>query len=95
MIRQKKYEMFGQRGKNNTTPTKDTTRRDKSEGAGEKGKTKKISILDQRIQTKQDIPKQRKKILCANWERKCEDNPATRCDGSKKIWEQNIETEEP
>ena len=57
---QDKYEMLVQRGKSNTTTTNNTTRRDKSEGTGERIKTKKIRRKDQTIQTKQDFPRKKK-----------------------------------
>ena len=54
--REKEYKMLRQIGKSNTT-TKYTPRRDKSEGNGERKKTKKIPRRDQTIQTKPDLPK--------------------------------------
>ena len=53
-------------GKSNTIKTNDTTQANKSEGTGERRKTKKISRQDQMIHTKQDTPQQRKKILPAS-----------------------------
>ena len=66
--------MLGQKEENNTiSTTKNITRENKSEGTGERMKTKKISRQNQIIQTKQDIPKQRKKILPASSQRTHED----------------------
>ena len=62
----------------------------KSEGTGERRKTKKIPIYDQTMQTKQDIQKQGKKILSAKRGRMCEYIPTTRSKGSKIILEQNM-----
>ena len=45
-----------------TTRTKNANRRDLLKTSGERRKTKKILRQDQTIQTKQDIPKQRKKF---------------------------------
>ena len=53
-----------------TSKTSDKTRGNKSEGTGEKSKTKKILRKDQTIETKQVIPKQRKKIILASWDTK-------------------------
>ena len=47
----------GNRGKNNST-----TWGNKPESTGERRKIEEISAKDKTIQTKQDIPKQRKKI---------------------------------
>ena len=46
---EEKYEMLGRRGKSNSATIKDTTRRDKSEGKGERRRTKKIPRQDQKI----------------------------------------------
>ena len=48
---------------------------------------------DQIIQTKQDFPKQRKKILPTSRRRMDEDIPVTGCERSQKILEQNMGTE--
>ena len=76
--------IFGQIGKSTATRTKNTTRRDSSESIGERRKTKNIPRQDQTISTKQDIPKQRKKILPASKGRMDENIPATGCEGKKK-----------
>ena len=48
--------------KNNTRENNNTTWGNKSKGTGERRKIKKITRKSRTIQTKQDIPKQRKKI---------------------------------
>ena len=85
--------MLRQREKSNTISTKDTAQRGKSEGTGERRKTKKIPRQDPTIQTKLDISKQRKKILPASRGRMCEDITTTGCEESKTILEQNMGTE--
>ena len=55
------------RKEDNTGKTYNTTWGNKPKSAGERRKIKEISIKDKTIQTKQDIPKQRKKIL-PSWE---------------------------
>ena len=55
--------------------------------------TKKIPRQDQTIQTKQDIPKQLKKILPTSIEVMGEDISPIRCERGKMIFEQNMETE--
>ena len=72
---------------------KDITRRDKSEGTSERRRTKNIRRQDQTIQTKQDLPKQQKKILSSSRGEKRQDKPATGCIGGKTILVQNMETE--
>ena len=62
-------------------------KRDKSEGNGEREKTKKTPRQDQTKQTKQDLPKQPKKILSASRERKNENSSTTRYKGSKTVLE--------
>ena len=52
--------------------------------------TKKISSQVKTIQTKQDIPKQWKKILRESRGRMDEDISTTRCKGSKRIFYQNM-----
>ena len=83
-------EYVGMRKKRNTIRTNETTRRDKTEGTGERKKTKKIPRQDQTIQTTQDIPNQRKKIVPASRRRRCEDIPTTECKKSKTILAQNM-----
>ena len=62
--REKIGNTLGRKEESNTTiKTSNTTRGDESEGSGERRKTKNIPRQDQTIQTKQDVPKQRKKIL--------------------------------
>ena len=64
--------------KSNTNKTNNTTLGNKSEVTDERRKIKKISGQDQTIQTKRDIPKQRKKILPTSRGRIHEDIPTTR-----------------
>ena len=47
--------MFGRREKSNTIGINDTTQSGKSEGTGERRKTKKILRYDQTMQTKKTI----------------------------------------
>ena len=56
-------------------------------------KTKKVPRQDQTIQTKQDILKQRKKILPTSWGRMGENVPVTGRERGKKILEENMRTE--
>ena len=79
---------FGRSGKSTSIKTKNTNRRDQSESTGERRKTKKIPGQDQTVRTKQDIPKQCKKIQPARRRRKGKDIPVTRCEGGKKILEE-------
>ena len=58
--------MLGRKEKGKTRKTNNTTRGNKSKGIGERMRTKKISRQNKTVQTKQDIPKQRKKILPAS-----------------------------
>ena len=51
----------------------------KPESTGKRRKIKKISIKGKAIQTKQNIPKQRKEILPTSWVRWLEHNPTTGC----------------
>ena len=71
---------------------KNTTQRNKPEGTGERKKTKKISRQDEIIQTKQKIPKQRKKILSVNRGRMHKHIPTIGWQRNKTILEQNITT---
>ena len=57
---------WDEKKKSNASKTKNATRGNKVEGTGERRKTKKTSRQDKTIQTKQDIPKQREKILPAS-----------------------------
>ena len=59
-----------QKEPNNTIRTNDSTPRDKSEGAGERRKIKKILTLDSKL----DQYRQRR-IIQTNKERMCEDMP--------------------
>ena len=54
--------MLRQKGKSNTSKTENITLGNKPEGNGERKKIKKISRLGKTIQTKLDIPKQRKQF---------------------------------
>ena len=65
-------------------PTKNT---------GERRETKKIPRQDKTIKTKQNVPKQRKKILPTITGRMGEAIPSTGCEIGKKILEQNMGTE--
>ena len=62
---EEKLEYIRMKKGNATSKTKNTTQVNKSKGNGERRETKKISRQDKTIQTKQDIPKERKKILLA------------------------------
>ena len=55
--------MWEENGKDNTRKNNSTALGNKPEGSGERRETKEISTKGKTIQTKQDIPKQRKKIL--------------------------------
>ena len=81
-------EHVGTKRKSNTIKTDNTTRGNKPEG--ERSDTKNISRQDKIIQTKQNIPKQWKKILPVCRDRMHEDLPTTGWQGNKtildKIW---------
>ena len=86
---------MGGKKKSNSIRTKDIIRRGKSKVISERMKTKSISRQDQTIETKEDIPKHRKKILPTSRRRMCKNVPATGCEGSKIILDQNMGPERP
>ena len=55
--------MWEENVKDNTRKNNSTTWGNKPEGSGKRNETKEISTKGKTIQIKQDIPKQRKKIL--------------------------------
>ena len=55
----------------------------------------KLKRVDQTIQTKQELLKQRKKILPASRGRMYEDMPKNECKGKKTIMEENMGTNMP
>ena len=57
------WNILEQKGKGNTGKNNNTTWENTPESTGERRKIKEISTKGKTIQTKQDIPKQRKKIL--------------------------------
>ena len=57
------WNMWEQNGKVNTRKNNSTTLGNKPKSSGERREIKEISTKGKTIQTKQDIPKQRKKIL--------------------------------
>ena len=61
--KEKSWNILGWKWKSNTRKNNNTTWGNKQESTGERRKIKKISINGKTIQIKQDIPKQRKKIL--------------------------------
>ena len=65
--KEKHWIMLRQKGKSKTTKNNNKTCGNKSERTGERRKIKKILMKSKTIQPKQDIPKQRKKILPTNW----------------------------
>ena len=72
--------------------TYNTTRGNKPESTGERMKIKKISRKGKTIQTKQNIPKQRKKILPTSRGRWHKDIPTTKLNnfGVKHVNQENI-----
>ena len=94
MIKQRKtlWNKLEQKGKSKTSNNDNTTRGNKLKSTGEKRKIKKIPRQGKTIQTKKDIPKQRKKIQTAVWGRWYEDIPTTGFKGSKTILVQNMAT---
>ena len=68
--------------KKDTQEKTKTTRGNKAENTGERWKIKKISRKGKTIQTKQDITKQRKKILPTSKGKWNEDLPTIGCKGS-------------
>ena len=79
MIKQRHWNMYEQLGKGNTRKKNNTTWGNKPESTGKRRKIKEISTKGKTIQTKQDIPKHRKKILSTTGRRWNEKIPATRC----------------
>ena len=77
----KKKEKVTQEKNNNTN------RVNKPEKAGERRKIKKISRKDKTIQTKQNIPKQQKKIQPTSRRRWHENIPITGCKRNRTILE--------
>ena len=60
---EKSWNMWEEKEKDNTRKNNSTTWGNKPDGSDERRETKEISTKGKTIQTKQDIPKQRKKIL--------------------------------
>ena len=61
--KEKRWNALGRKEKSYITRIKNTTLGNKSEGSGERNKTKKTSRQDKIIQTNQGISKQRKKSI--------------------------------
>ena len=76
------------KGKNNSK-----TWGDKPEGSSERRKTEEISTKGKTIQTKQDIPKQRKKILSTIGRAWHKNIPTIRRQRNRKILDENMATE--
>ena len=81
--------MLGRKEKSNMIKTNNTTWGNKSEGTGEKRKTKKIPKQEQTTQTKQDILKQCEKIIPESRERMHENIWTTGWQGNKILLEQD------
>ena len=64
---ERSWNRWEENWKDNTRKNNSTTWGNKPEGSGERRETKKISIKGKTLQTKQDIPKLRKKIFISNW----------------------------
>ena len=83
--RKKRWNMLRWKEKSYTVKTNNTSRGNKSEGNGERKKAKMIRKQDKIIQTKKDIPKQRKNnFTCKKREK------ARRCTNNRKKMTQNI-----
>ena len=85
----KREEGTGNMGKNNST-----TWGNKLENNGQRRKIKEISTKGKTIQTKQDIPKQRKKILSTIGREWHENIPTTAHKRNRTVWDKNIATKE-
>ena len=83
----KREKGIGNTGKNNCT-----TWGNKPENPGERRKIKEISTKGRIIQTKQDFPKQRKKILSTIGRESHENIPTTGCKRKRTILDKNIAT---
>ena len=80
--KEKRWNRLGQKRKTYTRKNTNTTRGNKPEKAGERRKIKKISRKGKTMQPKQDILKQRKKILPTNRRRWHEHIPKNGYKGS-------------
>ena len=74
-----------QKGKGNTRKNNNTTWGNKLESTGERRNIKEISPKRKTIQTKQDIPKQRKEIQPTSWGRWHENILTTGCKRNRTI----------
>ena len=84
--------MLEQKGKGNTRKNNSTTWENKQESTGERITIKEISTKGKTIQTKQNIPKQWKKILPTIGRRRRENIATTRCKSNRTISENNMAT---
>ena len=79
--------------KDNTRKNNSTTWGNKPEGSSERWKTKEISTKGKTIQTKLDIPKQRKKILSTIGRTWHKNIPTTRRQRNRIILDENMATD--
>ena len=78
--------MLGQKGKSNPSKNDNITRGNKPEGIGERREIKKILRQGKTIQTKQDIPKQRKKFFQQVGEDDSKTYHLQDAKGTKQFW---------
>ena len=93
MIKQMwRWNMWEQKGKGNTSKNNSTIWRIKPENTGERRKIKEILTKGKTIQTKQDIPKQRKKIISATRRAWRKNLLTTGCQRNRTILQKNMAT---
>ena len=84
--------MLEENGKDNTRKNNSTTWGNESESSGERREIKEISTKGKTIQTKQDIPKQQKKILSTTRRAWYKNMPTTGRQRGRKFLEENMAT---
>ena len=90
---ERSWNMWEENGKATREKNNSTTWGNKPEGSGERRETKEVSTKGKTIHTKQDIPKQRKKILSTirgAWHKNI---PTTRRQRNRTILDENMAIE--
>ena len=90
--KKKRWNKRRKKGTSNTGKNNSTTWGNKPESAGERRKIKEISTKGKTIQTKQDFPKPRKKILSTIGREWHENIPTTGCQRNRTILDENMAT---
>ena len=90
--KERRWNMYEQKGKGNTKKDNSTTWGNKPESTGERRKIKEISTKGKTIQTKQETPKELKKIQSTTGRRWHENIPTTRCKRNPTILDWNMAT---